>query len=190
LSSKLVILFTLTLGIALSGCTKDIRDPNQQTEGLRPSPGQSASEAKSPEDRAKQDGPRTNGKVDIDYLKTNLQPGLTQDQALERFGTGYRLVVHPEGGTPMWRYDFADVGYQFQATGQTLGTNIAQADIDGLSKGMIHMQLFVGWDSEQHKSSYSELYYLDDTAATGAHKVRLYTVYPDGSHTDQELPAV
>lgn len=188
MSSKLGILLAVTLAAGLAGCTKDIRDPNLQSEGLRPSPGQSASEIETPGERAKQDGPRTNGRVDIDYLKGNLQPGLSQDQALERFGTGFRLVVHPEGGTPMWRYDFADVGYQFQATGETAGTNTAQADLDGLSKGMIHMQLFIGWDMEQRQSGYSELYYIDETASAGIHKVRLYTVYPDGSHTDQELP--
>lgn len=184
-----VISLLAALTILFSGCTRDIRDPDQHGQGLRPSPGQSASEAESPAVHAGEDGPKTNGKIDIDYLKLQLKPGLTQDQAVEKFGTGFKAVVHPEGGTPMWRYDYADTGYQFQATGVTAGTNIAQADIDGLRKGMVHMQMFVGWDPGKQGSTYSELYYVDDTSAAGLHKVRLYTVYPDGKTTDQELPA-
>ncbi|WP_438446671.1 hypothetical protein [Gorillibacterium sp. sgz5001074] len=184
---RLACLLALTL--LFSGCTRDIRDPDRHGEGLRPSPGQSASEAQSPESSALEDGPRTNGKLDIHYLKHHLKPGLSQAQAVDTFGTGYKIVVHPEGGTAMWRYDFADTGYQFQATGATVGTNVAQADIDGLRKGMVHMQLFIGWESDKQVSGYSELYYVDDTAAAGLHKVRLYTVYPDGHSTDQEILA-
>lgn len=188
MSKAFRLLSLLALILMFTGCTRDIRDPNKHGEGLKPSPGQSASEAESPAVRAGEEGPKTNGKIDVDYLKLNLKPGLTQAQAVEKFGTGYKIVVHPEGGTPMWRYDYADVGYQFQATGATVSTNIAQADIDGLRKGMVHIQMFVGWD-EAKRSTYSELYYVDDTAAGGLHKVLLYTVYPDGKTMDQEIKA-
>lgn len=187
MTNKLWLSVSILLLLAAAGCTKDVRDPNKQAGGLQPSPGQSASDSVSPFSRAKQDGPRTNGKVDVDYLKMNLKPGLSQQEVLDLFGTGFRQVQRPDTGTAMWRFDFADVGYQFQATGATAGTSVAQADLDGLRKGMAHMQMFVGWDGDTGKSSYSELYYVDDTAAAGAHKVRLYTVYPDGKTTDQEI---
>ncbi|MNJ03801.1 hypothetical protein D3C73_1642710 [compost metagenome] len=62
---------------------------------------------------------------------------------------------------------------------------MAQADLDGLRKGMIHQQLFVGWEPETLVSGYSELYYLEDR--DGKHHVRLYISYADGSSVDQEL---
>lgn len=173
--------------VTAAGCSKDVRDPDKQSEGFRPSPGQAASKAESKEQHALQEHVRAQGKMDAGYIKLNLRPGLRRDEVADLFGTGYKAVIHSGDGILMWRYDYADVGYQFQPKGQAVGTNIAQADLDGLRTGMVHMQLFVGWDPDKNVSSHSELYYFDDRESK--HRIRVYTAYPDGTSTDQEIPA-
>lgn len=186
--SRRLWIAAILLALTLTGCTRDVRDPDTHAQGLKPSPGQSASEAENPMERIRQEGPRAHGTEDLDYLKANLKPGMTQEEVAKLFGDGYRIVVHPEGGTRMWRYDFAEPSYQFQPTGTTVGTNTAQADIDGLRKGMVQYQMFVGWDPVDRFTTYSELYYFKDLG--GRHQVHVFTVYPDGSTTDSEIPAV
>jgi hypothetical protein len=178
----------LAAGLALiAGCSADVRS-GKQSEGARPSPGQSASGLAEPQQQILQEHAKSQGKVDVDYIRMNLKPGLSREQVAALFGAEYKAVIHSEDGILMWRYDYADTGYQFQPKGQAIGTNIAQADLDGLRKGMIHMQLFVGWNPETNLSSYSELFYFDDSKAR--HRIHVSILYPDGSSTDQELPAV
>lgn len=186
---RFAVLVAASLAIAAIGCSKDVRAPDKAAEGARPSPGQSASEAKSIGERILQEHARTEGKIDTDYIKLNLRPGLTREEVAGLFGTGYKAVIHNEGpGILMWRYDFADTGYQFQPTGKAIGTNLAQPDLNGLARGMVHMQLFVGWDPKSNVTAYSELYYFDDREAK--HRVRLYAVQPDGTCSDREIPAL
>lgn len=186
-------LVLLASWLIASGCGRNsAAEQGGQTMEPRASPGQTASWLRglwSDADRNQTLGlPKANGQIDVDYLKDNLKPGLTQTQVAAQFGGEHTAVIRKESGDLMWRFDYADVGYQFQATGAAVNTNMAQADLDGLRKGMIHQQLFISWEPESLVSGYSELYYLDDR--DGKHHVRLYTVQPDGSTADQEVTGI
>lgn len=182
-----VLLLSSALTLSLTACSKDIRDTNRQSAGVQPSPGQSRTEIKSIAEKVEEEGPKAHGKQDPDYVKANLKPGLTQAQIVSLFGKNYAEVVHDEGGTRMWRYDYADVGYQFQASGDTgqSSNESVLADINGLRRGMVHGQLFIGWDAGTGATGYSEFYYITDQHTK--HGLRLFTVYPDGKTTDRQL---
>lgn len=132
------------------------------------------------------DGEAAKRQAELNHVRSSLVPGLSRPEAIKRFGIGYKEVVHPYGEFPMWRYDYAEAGYQYPTHTTTQTANMAIPDLDGLANGSLHMQLFLGWDKRSRQTTYSELYYTED--GPNGRTIVLYRVHPDGTVSEEAVP--
>lgn len=172
---KIRVALATALVIALSGCSGNTGSGS--SEGTIPPGGQSASQAKSVQEKAATDRFKPNGKLSPDYFKERLHPRISAEEATREFGTGYTIITRREAGISKWRFDYGDVGYQFQ------NMKNEQPDLDALRKGMIHEQLFLTWDPALGRTVKAELYYKVSNDHAD-HRVKVFTVNDNGERSE------
>lgn len=81
---------------------------------------------------------------DLASLRTKLDVGLNEREAVALLGDRYKEVVYPNGGDgKVWRYDLGvQDGYRVQAVWQNIET---WADPEGLRNGRIRLQVLLVW---------------------------------------------
>ncbi|SDE29983.1 Copper amine oxidase N-terminal domain-containing protein [Paenibacillus sp. UNCCL117] len=101
-----------------------------------------------------------------------LERGMASRDVKQLFGNPDQVTWVDSSNQQIWRFDFgAKPGYRFGS--------LNEADVQGLEKGELEAQLFVGWNSAGQVDRY-DLWYVK-TGTGGERRIYTYIVYPDGS---------
>lgn len=123
----IVIMFFLIYGLAMAAD----QPPSHQSVSQQPANKRSLN---------------TQGPVNLEFFKTHLKEGLTQQDVIALFGENYMESLSDQSGEPAWTYDFpVDPSYKTKVPPYAV-------DEEGLLKNKLRYQLSIIWEQDQIKS--------------------------------------